>query len=178
MLTQTLFTYKNSKSRIYKVSLTKNYFGRASKMVVIQPSTDTFESFKEEIFRRFPDLNQKLELFYEDADSDKITIIVSQNFEIFKQLNIDDVSIVITDLDSMTFFVKNDDTKSSSLSQNNGSRPNVDATVKVEKAEAVKTKTKRMSSQSSVEPSPSAKRAKTLNESTGRPRIIMSKQKS
>ncbi|XP_031624754.1 sequestosome-1 [Contarinia nasturtii] len=82
-------------SRIYKICVVNNLTESAGEVFAVKPYLESFDSFKDEIFIRMPELkNQPLKIYYQDADGDKITIFNALDFAIFQEQKINKVFVV------------------------------------------------------------------------------------
>lgn len=80
---------------IYKVCVVNQSNESANEVFAIKPYLESFDSFKDEIFIRMPELkNQKLKIYYQDADGDNITIFNALDFGIFQEQKINKVFVV------------------------------------------------------------------------------------
>ncbi|XP_055303023.1 protein ref(2)P-like [Sitodiplosis mosellana] len=81
--------------RIYKICVVNNLAETAGEMFAVKPYLETFDSFKDEIFIRMPELkSQALKIYYQDADGDHVTIFNALDFDIFKEQGINKVFVV------------------------------------------------------------------------------------
>lgn len=82
-------------SRIYKICIVNSQSEKAGEVFAIKPYLESFDSFKDEIFIRMPELkNQPLKIFYQDSDGDNVTIFNALDFGIFQEQKINKVFIV------------------------------------------------------------------------------------
>lgn len=80
--------------QIYKVCVISSN-DNANEVFAIKPYLESFDSFKDEIYIRMPELkNQPFRIYYEDEEGDKITIFNALDFGIFQEQKFKKVFVV------------------------------------------------------------------------------------